>query len=146
MWKMTGKHDKGGEQRSENNNRNEGLRSLIRDITSLSFNLGFPCQCFSPCLHQPTLQSRERAQLVIMFWSASSWVILSLTILASYSSSAFQKSRSLSRERIYFPGQLESFPQSEDSEEGARPSARLNVDTAIPAEPPQGQFESALAG
>ena len=28
MWKMTGKPDKGGEQRSENNNRNDGLTEV----------------------------------------------------------------------------------------------------------------------
>ena len=73
------------------------------------------------------------------------WFILSLQILACYSGSAFQNSGSLSKERIYFPGQLESFPESK-SEAERRPSARLNVATEIPAEPRQGEFESALAG
>ena len=73
--------------------------------------------------------------------------ILFQQILASYSSSALQNSGSLSGERIYFPGQLESFPQT-DLEDGNGLRARLNADraTIIPAEPPQGQFEPALAG
>ena len=76
-------------------------------------------------------QYREsRAALDIMFCSAL--FILSLQILASYS-------------RIYFPGQLESFPQT-DLEDENLPRARLIAERAIPAEPPQGQFESALTG
>ena len=74
----------------------------------------------------------------MMLFSAS-WLILSIHILASYSNSAIQNvlnTRSPRKERIYFPGQLESFSQSDLEDRNVR-VARLGT---IPAEPPQGQF------
>ena len=136
MWKIAGKHNETGEQRPENNN--------IRKVWCLSsetepvYRSTWDFQVsFSPCFYSKTRHYRESSAGLSMMLCSASWLILSSHILASYSDSAIQnvlKSRSPRKERIYFPGQLESFAQSDLEDRNVR-LARLGT---IPAEPPQG--------